>query len=142
MNDLPAKKNQKKAKIIYVLEGDPTFMISTRFTGSRKDEPGRRSKVIDGITINSQKPEDLEYKGPLKLTINFYFTIPPKELNKILLNKPSYHIHYPDLIDCTKYVEEVCKGIIFNNNFYIASVDSHKYYDSRPRTEFYVTELR
>lgn len=141
MNDHKIENKSHSGKIIYILQGDPTLMVSSRFNGPAKGT-GRRNRTVDSITISSQMNEFLDLKAPLKLNINFFFAIPHRANTKRPGIKPGdYHVHYPDVINCTRYIEDVCKGILFQENFYIASVETSKFYDDPPRTEFFLTQL-
>lgn len=131
----------KKTK--YILEGDPTFMSSSRFGGGRIGDISKRNKTRDGITITSQHDDKPLYKPPLKLLAIFYFHIPTKPNSKNCHAKiGDAHIDSPNLINCAKYVEEVCKGILFQDNCFISTIEAHKLYDDYPRAEFYIMELK
>lgn len=141
MNDHKIENKSHSGKIIYILQGDPTFMVSSRFNGPAKGT-GRRNRVVDSITVSSQLKEPCDLKAPLKLNVSFYFAIPHKPNTKRPgIKSGDFHVHYPDVLNCTKYIEEICKGILFQENFYIASVETSKYYDDPARTEFYLTQL-
>lgn len=142
MNDPKSGPHASKSKIVYVLEGDPTLMLTTKMHTPGLGKTGKRNKVCDKITISSQHDETITYKSPLKMHISFYFSIPHHPHTKRPnMKRGSYHIHYPDLINCTKYVEDICKDVLFKDNFFIASVEATKFYDEHARTEFYLTEL-
>ena len=148
MIDLKTKKLSSGLKFTtkntkYTLLGDPTFMNSSRFMGGRIGDISKRNKTRDGITLTSQHDEREFYKPPLKMLVLFYFRIPIRVSSKrshMLSGDP--HVSAPDVINCAKYIEEVSKGILFQDNCFISTIEAHKLYDENPRADFYIMELK
>lgn len=127
---------------IYILDGDPTTMSPSRFNTDRSCDSVRRSKTRDSITLTCQHDDFPFYRGPLQICVTFYFHVPLKPTAKKHGSKSGdRQWTKPNLVNCVKYIEEAAQGILFQENTFITSVRADKYYDSSPRTEFYIVEL-
>lgn len=123
---------------VYVLPGEPLYKTGT----SRVGEGTMRSKTIDIITIQSQHDDRPLLKGPLKFMIHFYYPLPIRYTHrkfKELQGNP--HTLEPSLLNLTKYIQEICRATIFNNEAFISTIEASKLYDYEPRTEFMFIEL-
>lgn len=127
----------------YVLFGDPTFMGSPKFFNSGVGDISKRNKTKDTISLESQHNAQPYLKPPLKLQAYFYFHIPMRHNSKLKNYKPGRrHIVSPNLFNCVKYLEDISRGIIFQDAYFISEVEAHKVYDDEPRVEFYIVELK
>ena len=54
----------------------------------------------------------------------------------------SPHTAKPDLSNMIKFIEDVCKGIVYNDDEQIVQITAYKRYDLEPRTEFEIYEKK
>ena len=129
--------------ITYVIPGQP---VAWKRAGRRKGggffDQQMNSKLGTGIFINNQHVGEM-YKGPLLLDITFYFkiatTLSKKQKDFLLGN---YHHTKPDLDNCIKYILDTCNTLLFDDDCTISKITACKLYDTDPRTEFTLTELK
>lgn len=127
---------------VYTMKGDPTFMGSTRFGNGKIGDICKRNKTRDAITVSSQHNDLPLYKGPLKLVALFYFMAHQRDTVKRKFNRSGdSHTAVPNLLNCAKYIEEVCKGVLFQDSNAVCIVETHKLYDLQPRVDFWIVEL-
>lgn len=124
--------------IIYVIKGDPIAL--------RRACPGKKGmydsqkelKLVMGITIASQHDNRPFYKGPLEMTIRFFMRINCQAKKKPV---PKYHIFTPDVSNMIKFYEDICTGLLYEDDRLICSTNAVKLYDYDPRVEFSIKEL-
>lgn len=126
----------------YIIIGNPTPLARPRFSeyghvyDSQKQE---KSRHIDELRFQNRERSPQE--GAVKLEVVFFFGIPkgkkPKEGLRWLP-----HQKKPDLSNCIKYLEDICNGILFNDDKQIAEIYARKEYALEPRTEFSVIPIK
>lgn len=118
-------------RIVYVVKGDPIPLLG---------KPARFQQITR-IALEGQHPESQGiYRGPLALSIAFYIEAPRR-------NRPEHvpitpHIRKPYLTDLIRYIEDCCTSLLFEGPYTIASIQASKHYDSVPRTEFSLIEMK
>jgi Holliday junction resolvase RusA-like endonuclease len=122
----------------YVINGEPFACARPRFGDGRIYDSQRETKLLVGITLESQHNEEPLFQGPLNLNISFY--LPIFSAKKIKLNQQP-HTQLPIITNLVKYIEEIARGIIFDQECTIAALVARKYYSTNPRTEIIVSEL-
>ena len=144
------QKNKKRLNLAqidcnthkYILNGDPTFITTTKDGIGKIHDRTKRNKLIDTITVRSQHDDRPLSRGPLKLSLFLYFNLPSRPgTKKGNVISGDYQILSPDIAGCIKYIEEISKGILFNETSNISVVEAYKLYDDNPRAEFYIVEL-
>jgi len=126
----------------YILDGDPTFISTTKDGIGKIHDRTKRNKLIDTITVRSQHDDRPICRGPLKLFLYLYFILPTRPGTKRgNVFSGDFQTHSPDIAGCIKYIEEICKGILFSETSHISVVEAYKLYDDKPRAEFYLMEL-
>lgn len=123
---------------IYVIPGNPIPKARPRFGDGRCYDAQKNSKLITGITLQSQHGDEALFIGALKVKMDFF--LPIATSRKIILDgKP--HIFTPDLSNLVKFVEDVANGILYKDDCIIASLIAAKWFSSNPRTEITVMEI-
>lgn len=101
-------------------------------------DPLAKMKVTIGIEISDQHGDEPMFSGPIAIDIVFYMKTPQRFPN----GKPLiYHACRPDIDNLEKYVLDLCKGILFEDDRFVCKLSSLKKYDDNPRTEFTITEV-
>ena len=82
------------------------------------------------------------YSGPLLLDVTFYFPMPVslKKKWEAMLHTPNFY--RPDLSNLIKYIEDVCTGLIYEDDCLITEIRAKKLYSNIGRTEFTLTEIK
>lgn len=127
----------------YLLMGIPTPLARPRFSSeARIYDCQKQKKGKDRVDLERQQydyygSEDYRLKEhPLRLLVWFYMRIPKTSVCRARALENSWHYCKPDLSNLLKYVEDICKGIIIDDDSLIAEIQCYKLYSSIPRTEF------
>lgn len=93
--------------------------------------------------IETYRREDL-LKGDLKVTINFYFSIPKstsKKKRELMLNGEIMHNKRPDIDNCIKSITDALNEIAYKDDNQIVILKASKFYSDEPRTEVIIEEV-
>ncbi|MGJ0429600.1 RusA family crossover junction endodeoxyribonuclease [Methylobacter sp.] len=119
---------------VYVIPGAPIPLARPRF-GKHVWDSQKLIKEEVGLWIITQRPKGYELlKNALELHITFYF-------KRSKHNKLPHHSIKPDLSNLIKFYEDVCTGILYDDDKQIIKIVAEKNYDDYPRTEFYLKEI-
>ena len=129
--------------MLYVLPGCPAPIMKHREKQPRRQwDEHQNMRAYFGVILSSQHGDAPLYKGPLHVELCFFFEflqpISPKNLEKV---RGRLHVVTPGLSDLVQFVEWVGKGILFSNDYGIASLSAKKCYDVNPRTEIVINTL-
>lgn len=119
----------------YIIPYDPIAWARPVPRHSRVWDAQKNLKFSWGIVIAKQHENLPLFKGPLHLDIHFYFKIPKKKKDS------KYYIAKPDLSNLIKLIEDICTGILYEDDRLIVYITSTKTYDAQPRTEFSIYEI-
>jgi len=130
-----------ESRVVYILKGSPIPLSRTRIGRCyyAPYESQKELKLATQITIQNQHGEKPCYKGPLKLEVIFYFHIPKNHLD---IKSGDPIIKDPTVNDCLRFILNVCNNIIFYDVSTVTEIYCKKIYDTNPRTEFIITELK
>jgi Holliday junction resolvase RusA-like endonuclease len=125
---------------VYVVQGDPVPLARARSSGNRMYDSQKNIKQFIRISLEGQHNQQM-YKGPVILDIRFYLELPKRKMH------PHHtplgpHFFKPDLSNLIKMYEDVCTGLLLQDDAQIATIIAHKYYDYVPRTEFSIIEIK
>lgn len=140
MNGLETNKHSAEGKFVYILKGNPISLQRAQHGNDPIWDVQKEKRVISSISLSSQHNDRPLYSGSLLLVIDFYFLHPqcgPRSKKKI-----TYHGMKPSLNNCIKYIQDVCIDILYKDPHAICSIHATKKYDTYPRTEFYIVELK
>lgn len=93
--------------------------------------------------IEAYRQEDL-LQGDLKVTINFYFSIPKstsKKKKELMLNGEIMHNKRPDIDNCIKSITDALNEIAYKDDNQIVMLEASKYYSDEPRTVVFIEEI-
>ena len=124
----------------YVVMGDPVPLARARIgnKGRTMWDSQKQVKFGWGLQLQTQHEGRPLFMGPLHVEIDFYIT--PPQAGKKLIGK--YHNIRPDLDNLIKFVLDVANKILYADDNCIASISCRKKYDSSPRTEIVITQLK
>lgn len=126
----------------YVILGSPTPLARPRFAFKKIYDCQKNAKNAASLNLAIQHGNDPLLEGPLHFDVTFFMQTPQSQSKlkqSALLNKP--HVFKPDLSNLLKFCEDLCSGIIFNDDCIISSITCKKVYDANPRTEFTLKPL-
>lgn len=132
------KKTSPCAKSVrFVIHGSPTPLARARYStkSNRVWDCQKQIKLATGIEVANIYGDTRMMGGSLHLEIYFYFQSSKQH------KTGKYHVFKPDLSNLIKFIEDVCTGIIYNDDCLISSISAHKIYDTKPRTEFELWEI-
>lgn len=117
----------------YMIPGKPIPLKRPRFGQGRVYDSQKKLKERDQYYLRMHRPQMI-VKQPIELNIVFYFQLPKRF-------KRREYLHYsrPDLSNLIKYYEDICMGILFDDDCIISRIVAEKRYDVRPRTEFTIS---
>lgn len=122
--------------MLYVLPGNPVPLARARHSRYNIYDSQKNTKLVAGITIQSQHDSRPLYDGNIHLDIIFYMNIPKGKRRDNL--EGCYHVFKPDLSNLIKFVEDLCTSILYHDDSLICSISATKKYSTEPRTEFEV----
>jgi Holliday junction resolvase RusA-like endonuclease len=121
----------------YIINGNPVPLARPRMTRNNVYDSQKDFKLIAGLDIKKQHGNDPMFEGPLHLDVTFFMRIPyPSSRDKKRKLCSTYHVTRPDLSNLLKFYEDVCTGILYQDDSLISSISCKKIYDISPRTEF------
>lgn len=100
----------------------------------------KQEKLICGIHLRNQHGTDPIFQGPLHLSVTFFMAIPATKRTKNIGGKP--HACKPDLDNLEKFLQDCANGILFRDDALISKKTSQKVYDTNPRIEFTLEEIK
>lgn len=127
-------------RYVYVVPGDPIALMRAKLGRGRMYDAQKARKLVTGLTIRNQHKDKPFLTGPLFMLLGFYLPIPLHVKNKDNY-EGKYHFSPPDLSNVIKYIEDVCQGIVFQNDCIISATFSDKVYSQWPRTEVEYIQL-
>ena len=140
MIDQLKQKHSNKDPILFILNGDPSYMGFIRFNGQVNAEC-KRYRLRDTITVKNTFDTHIIQK-PIELDITFFFPLPQRPSHSFWGKKSTdYCTDWPQISHAIKYIEELLKNIAYKDSIIISKVSAQKKYDQEPRTEFYFREL-
>ena len=128
-------------QITYVIPGNPVPWKRAGHANGTFYDQQKHAKLGTGLYIQNQHQGGL-YSGPLLLDITFYFPMPVslKKKWESMCNTPNFY--RPDLSNLIKYIEDVCTGLIYEDDCLITEIRAKKLYSNIGRTEFALTEIK
>jgi Holliday junction resolvase RusA-like endonuclease len=127
--------------VSFTLEGPPRAWQAPRVTRRCAFSPNHKEKEADHWEIVSQ----IKAKGylflPIKeaVTIYAYFSMPiPKSFTKkkvsLILDDRLHHTSKPDLDNCIKYLLDVLKRTVIEDDNQVCGIFATKQYSQKPKT--------
>lgn len=120
----PPRDKDSQISILYTLSGDPSALSRVQFGQGRSPEEHKHIKMITRISLTSQHNDAPFLIGPLHLHAVFILPLSARKNTK------------PEISNLIKFIEDICSGIVYQNNCVIHSICSEKRYGINPRTEF------
>ena len=127
-------------KKTYILLGDPIALQRTRLSHNKVYDSQKNLKLVTGINLQRQHNSEPFFDGPLSLDVTFFMEIPKSRLRYV--HSGAVHKFKPDLDNMIKYICDVCNKIVYNDDCTICKITATKVYDTKPRTEFTIEELK
>ena len=132
-------------KKVYILEGLPVAWSRAglnKATGTLYDKQ-RDLKIYQRLLLEQQHGQDKPLKGPLAFYVTFYMQIPKSySAKKQRALEGKYHCSKPDNDNLQKFIEDLVKNLIIEDDSQIAVTSARKIYSSNPRTVFSFVELK
>lgn len=126
----------------FVIPGDPIPLARARFGNNKVWDSQKQIKFGFGAQLQTQFIGHDQFKGPVRLDIDFYFKPAQSISEKKKLEKyGQWHAIKPDISNLIKFVEDVATGILFHDDCLIATLSASKHYDDNARTEITIIEL-
>lgn len=93
--------------------------------------------------IKSQFNQEI-FTGPVYLDAIFFFCPPkstPKAKRRQMLEGRMHHIFRPDRSNCLKFAEDVCTGIVWEDDSQVVSGRCQKLYGEIPKTVLIIEKI-
>ncbi len=119
----------------YVINGNPIPLARPRFGKNNVYDSQKSEKEGVAWYVRFLRKDEHILKGPLQMEIRFFLKKPMKKMKKI------WHDTKPDLSNLIKFYEDVCIGILYEDDKQISKIIASKVYDDEPRTEIILTVL-
>lgn len=134
-------KERKMEALVYidshnfVINGEPISYPENQHSSHFKMWSSHKEhKVKYELNLSNQYDGKPLMKGPLALEIAFYF--------KLKRDGAKIHVQPPDLNRLIRFIEETCKGIIYEKDSLITNIVASKKYDKLPRTQFTIGKIK
>lgn len=126
-------------------KGRPRFRSVGKFVKTYNDEETTNYENLVKLSfVNSGCPAFLNNE-PIKCTINLYRGIPKsvsKKKQQQMLNGEIRPTNKPDVDNCIKSIFDGLNTIAFNDDKQIVELHCYKFYDTIPRAEVELEELK
>lgn len=96
---------------------------------ARPYDEQKREKMVIGYHIRQQFGTTPLLKPPLHCEMHFYFPIPKQHLKKKDSIAGTFYPNRPDADNLTKFILDVCQGILYENDASVASLIVKRMYD-------------
>lgn len=128
--------------IRYIIPGDPTPLARPRFGRGRVWDAQKQLKMYWRVNLERLHDDRPLITGPIHVSVNFFMPIQKAARKAWNPAANNYHIFRPDCDNLIKFILDVANGIIYKDDCKISSIWSKKRYDTTPRTEFTVAEIK
>lgn len=127
----------------YILLGTPIPLARPRFSSHKIYDSQKQAKFGAGILVANQHDNDSLFVGPLELKICFHFAIAQCHLKRAPQLRGTPHFYKPDLDNLIKWICDVAKNIIYQDDCQISRIVADKIYcdAGEEKTVFTIREL-
>lgn len=126
-------------KKTYTINVPPSSIVISRYgTAPRMWDTYTEAKTVYTISLEGQHEDEPIFTGPLHVDLVFYMPLPghkPESRNR------NYHFYQPDLDSLVKFIFDIGRGILYEKECLITSVNAKKKYSDKPRTKLTITAL-
>lgn len=122
----------------YILKGDPLGLV--RRDPDNHYDAQRMAKQVSQVSLRLQHLEKEPFSGPLSIEVLFYLPIPSRG-PRTTIPEGTPHIQRPYLIPLMQFVDQIGRGILWNETAQLCSMSITKQYDPIARTEIFITEI-
>ena len=126
-------------KFNYVIPGEPLSYRSFKSGERREFDEQSQARIRFSLMLENLHGARPFYSGDVHLDVFFYFSFPQFCLRQ---KSGSTYVRKARLSSLIKFVEEAIQTVVSKNNCNIASLNTKKFYDNTPRTEFTITEIK
>jgi Holliday junction resolvase RusA-like endonuclease len=123
----------------YRLTGEPTVLVKIKSEETFKGwDSQRHARTMATITLASQHGDIPLFAGPIALEITFFFKKPMKPREGWRM----WHQNEPNILHLLSFVQDACRGTVYEKHCAISAISMKKLYDAEPHTDIYIHELR
>src|SRR5277367_1919736 len=97
--------NENSGEFSYYLSGEPKSYITHRDRTCREWSPNKSAHQLARVTLESQHDGRSLFKGPIDMSITFYFKFPCHTLRRQRVGP--FHETSPSLLYLYRFIEEV-----------------------------------
>lgn len=123
--------------ITFVVDGLPTPWAAHQGYGRRSYNPRFKEKEFAKWQIRAQFNQEKPLSTPIKVDVTYHMPIPQgtSKVRKLqMLNGKMHHIKRPDLDNLNKFICDVFKQIVFDDDSQVVEINSRKIYSENPKT--------
>lgn len=121
----------------YIILGHPAVYIKAKVEGRQEWTSQKQEALRYKRTLEIQHLDRPLYTGTLEMTVNFYIGMQKRCAS--LHNNP-HHIK-PTLVSLIEFIDHAARGVLFDNECIIATVNAKKFFSTQPRTEFKLEKI-
>lgn len=125
----------------FSVQGNPVAWarVSPNYTNRTMYNTQKGLVLVWGVYLRNQMDERERLQGAIGLSITYYMPI-PKSKSK-LLKENDFHIIKPDTDNLTKFICDIARDIVYDDDCQVALNFATKRYSSEPRVDFTFFEL-
>lgn len=130
--------------ILLQVEGHPTPWAAHAGYGRRSFNPRFKEKEYAQWQIKAQFNQQAPIAAPVRLDLTFHMPIPAgtsKVRRLQMLNGRMRHMKRPDVTNMQKFIEDVLKGIVIEDDSQVVEVVARKVYSEKPKTVVQIEAL-
>jgi Holliday junction resolvase RusA-like endonuclease len=127
----------------FIIKGEPVpwLRVSANFTTRCLYDSQKSLKYVMGQQIAEAFGKKDLLKGPLEVTVYYYFPIPTGYIKGKRSHAPhSPYTSVPDIDNLNKFLYDLLKNIAIKDDRSIWKESCYKLWDFEPRTEFTLVE--
>lgn len=123
--------------ILLEVSGIPTPWAAHAGYGKRSFNPKIKQKMQAQWQIKAQYNQMSPMTTPVRLELTFHMPIPVSTSGiqrKQMLNGVIHHMKRPDVTNMQKFIEDVIKGIVIEDDSQVVEVVARKIFSETPKT--------
>ncbi len=128
---------------MYTIPGSPQNVVRYKNLSHAIRDKYQDSRSFYRVSLGNQHDDQHEIDTPLKgpLAIDCVFVFDQSKTQQSSSHKINYHKQFPTLASLYAFIENIMKGLVFDNDVLIVRVSMLKIYGAEPRTDIVITKL-
>ncbi len=129
----------KQQTYMFTIPGNPQNVIRYKNLSHSIRDRYQETRSFYRVNILNQHPSEKIISGPIAIDCLFIFD--QQQAKQLSNQKINYHKKFPTLCLLYGFVENIMKGLLFDNEVLVVRLNMMKMYGDKPRTEVLITKL-